>query len=439
YAALLPVGGAVLLLAVGGLPGGSATGVSRLLSTAPARVIGDWSFSLYLWHFPVLRIAGAYWRERTLSPTHLVLALVAIVALSALTYYAVEQPFRRGGWWSLPRFAVTLYPASIGVLLLALVVSNGWVDRRLGVNDDNPAITAADYADDVELDRDPVQALVQASVLAARDERPVPGGLVPPLDGIRQDTAPLGDCDYRTGTEELCPAGDTAASRSLVVIGDSHARAWTPATDLLGERYGYTTYNFVFTGCPAIQAQRLDPETLREWPECDGFKQWSLEMVERLQPDLVLLSSAALPKVVGPDGTSAVGLTKPRKFRDIQMDGMRRELELLTALAPQVVLLANTPKLPRQPGVCLSSGIRHLGGCLLEVGQDASGYQQGFGEVAGELGVRVVDAEKWFCFEEVCPSVVGNYVTMRDREHMTTEYARLLADPLADELELRSS
>ncbi|MEN8674320.1 acyltransferase family protein [Nocardioides sp.] len=439
YAAVLPVLGAAILLGVGGLPGGERTGVARVLSLAPARVIGDWSFSLYLWHFPVLRIAGAHWGERTLSPLHLVAALGAVVALSALTFYLVEQPFRRGRWWRLPRVAVALYPASVGILLLALVAGNGWVDRRLGVNDDNPAITSADYEGGPErISDDPARALVQASVLAAREGRPVPGTLVPPLRGIRQDTAPLGECDYRTGTTRLCPVGDTDAERSLVVIGDSHARAWTPATNLVGERFGYTAYNLVYSGCPASQAERLDPETKREWPECNDFKQWTLSTIAELEPDLVLVSSAALPKVIGLDGSSVVGFTKPRKFRAVQLDGMRRELEMIQALGPDVALLANTPKLPREPGVCLSSGVSDLGGCLFDAGADARRYQKGFAKVARQVGATVVDAEKWFCYQRACPSVVGNYVTMRDSEHMTTAYARTLAGPLAEELGLET-
>jgi len=437
YAALLPVLGAALLLGVGGLPGGERTGVARLLSWGPARLIGDWSFSLYLWHFPVLRIAGAHWGERSLSPLHLVTALGAIVALSALTFYLVEQPFRRGRWWRLPRVAVALYPASVGILLLALVAGNGWVDRRLGVNDDNPAITSADYEGGPErLSEDPVRALVQASVLAARDGRPVPGRLVPALRGIRQDTAPLGECDYRTGTTRLCPVGDTDAARSMVVIGDSHARAWTPATNLMGERFGYTAYNLVYSGCPASQAERLDPVTKREWPECNDFKEWTLATIAELEPELVLVSSAALPKVIALDGTSVVGFTKPKKFRAVQLDGMRRELEMIRALGPDVALLANTPKLPREPGVCLSSGVADLGGCLFDAGADARRYQLGFAKVGRQVGATVVDAEKWFCYQQQCPSVVGNYVTMRDSEHMTTEYSRTLAGPLAEELGL---
>ena len=43
---------------------------------------------------------------------------------------------------------------------------------------------------------------------------------------------------------------------------------------------------------------------------------------------------------------------------------------------------------------------------------------------------------KWFCVEELCPSVIGDYITMRDSEHITPDYARWLATPLAADLGL---
>jgi hypothetical protein len=45
-----------------------------------------------------------------------------------------------------------------------------------------------------------------------------------------------------------------------------------------------------------------------------------------------------------------------------------------------------------------------------------------------------VDAAKWFCADGLCPSVVGKYITMRDSHHMTPDYSRWLATPLAAEL-----
>ena len=49
-----------------------------------------------------------------------------------------------------------------------------------------------------------------------------------------------------------------------------------------------------------------------------------------------------------------------------------------------------------------------------------------------------VDAAKWFCADGLCPSVVGNYITMRDSHHMTPDYSRWLATPLAAQLGIGS-
>ena len=102
YQALLPVLGTAALLYVGGAQAGDQaaeqrpSSVTRLLSVPLAVVIGDWSYSLYLWHWPVLRIAEDYLGVDRLPLGQLVLALALIFGLSALTYRFVEEPFRRG-------------------------------------------------------------------------------------------------------------------------------------------------------------------------------------------------------------------------------------------------------------------------------------------------------------------------------------------------------
>ena len=153
--------------------------VSRLLSVPPARVVGDWSYSLYLWHWPILRIAednlgvdrasrsaGWCWR----SPL--------IFGLSALTYRYVEEPFRRGRLWARPRIGVALYPLSLAMVLVVAVTGRAWIDRELGISGDNPAITTADFQGE-KLSKDPHVALVQASTLAAEQGQPVPSDLTP--------------------------------------------------------------------------------------------------------------------------------------------------------------------------------------------------------------------------------------------------------------------
>ena len=91
YAAALPVVGAALLL-VGGHGAVRRWGPQGLLSVAPMRAIGDWSYSLYLWHWPLIIVAAYIWEP--VSGWSGVALLVVATALSAATYRWVETPFR---------------------------------------------------------------------------------------------------------------------------------------------------------------------------------------------------------------------------------------------------------------------------------------------------------------------------------------------------------
>lgn len=92
-AALAPCCGAALLLWTGEEGG---TAVSRLLAWSPLRFIGKISYSLYLWHWPLLLAARAGGLPgisgRGMQST--LLLLVLSIACAYLSWRWVEQPFR---------------------------------------------------------------------------------------------------------------------------------------------------------------------------------------------------------------------------------------------------------------------------------------------------------------------------------------------------------
>ena len=93
-AALLPVFGTVL--AIAGVVGAGDGVVKNMLGANWLTYIGRISYSLYLWHWPVIVLAR--WTVGFETPVVLAFYLPLIFALAALSYHFVETPFRTGAW-----------------------------------------------------------------------------------------------------------------------------------------------------------------------------------------------------------------------------------------------------------------------------------------------------------------------------------------------------
>jgi peptidoglycan/LPS O-acetylase OafA/YrhL len=105
-------------------------GPEIVLGTAPFRWIGKLSYSIYLWHWPILTLAKE--DRRTALPLSDRLGLVALsVLLSAVTYYAIEDRVRRAS--ALKRRPV--FSIAIGLLIIAavLIVSTHEIHTHQGL------------------------------------------------------------------------------------------------------------------------------------------------------------------------------------------------------------------------------------------------------------------------------------------------------------------
>lgn len=435
-AALLPVLATAALLVAGGSGGEPSTAGARLLSLPPLVRLGDWSYSIYLWHWPVIVLVRSNLgpeRFATFEVRAAVLALVLVLSWASFRW--VETPFRVAGTFKRTGRAMLIYPVSVVAVVAVVLASNATLSYRLGEFSDEPAVSLGDYEDSV-LAQDRYEALVQASVLAAEEGRAVPGDLTPGLLGLRSQTASLGECDYRTGTRQLCAIGDPDAERSIVVLGDSHARALSPAVEEIGRRHGYRVYVLVYSGCSASALQQVRQDTGDAWGECEEFKAWARSTIADMQPDLVVVSTSS-GRFRNPDtGKQMGGFRRFPAYLRLIESGWEELFEDLASDARQVAVVGNTPKLPRETGVCLSQGDPDLGDCLFEPGPYAQREAAASFRAARAAGIDAVDAQRWFCADDLCPSVVGSYITMRDSEHMTPDYSRWLATPLARELGL---
>ena len=120
YAALLPVLGALLVL----VAGGTQFGPELVLRVQPLQHIGAWSYSLYLWHWPIFVLVEAKFGTPTVLGWTLLIAFAT--ALSGLTYTAIEHPVRRNDWLSLRSMrSVTVGLGSVVAVFTATTVLFG--------------------------------------------------------------------------------------------------------------------------------------------------------------------------------------------------------------------------------------------------------------------------------------------------------------------------
>ncbi len=224
-AALLPCFGALLVIGggSGSGEGGKQGGRSRaaaLLGAAPLAWLGRVSYSLYLWHWPVIVLAR-YGAGPELPLAARLALLAATVALAGLSYALVERPFiaRR----ALPGRRALLLGAGLATAA-ALLVGQALDLAGRGV---------------LPLGRFPpaVAALAAGHFDRLEGECPVPAPGAPPLP-----------YPCRFGA----PAGSGAAEPSVALWGNSYARMWVPALAADAAARGAAGVALIFSKCPPL-------------------------------------------------------------------------------------------------------------------------------------------------------------------------------------------
>ena len=123
YAALLPVMGAVLILI-------ADRQYSPLIANRVADALGRWSYSIYLWHWPLV-VALGYYQLRA-EPLWLITGIGASILLGYASYTWIEQPTRRyfAGHrpWRMLGIAIAAM-AGIAVLAVILKQTSHWPQR----------------------------------------------------------------------------------------------------------------------------------------------------------------------------------------------------------------------------------------------------------------------------------------------------------------------
>lgn len=200
---LLPVAGAAAAIHTGGPDGLFKTSI---LSSRPLVYLGLISYSLYLWHWPIVvftkyafSVDVGFWLGCALVATSL--------GVAALSHRFIEEPFRSGRHGRKFGIPAGVFACSTVVAIIALagVYSGGFKNR------------------------------VSHEALAYDDQR--------------RSIVPFKKCD---ANPTWCVIGDGRVKPTILFWGDSHMLAWAPAVDQELRRSGRSAFFAIYAACPPL-------------------------------------------------------------------------------------------------------------------------------------------------------------------------------------------
>jgi peptidoglycan/LPS O-acetylase OafA/YrhL len=451
-AALLPTLGAALVIAGGSA--GISTIPARLLALAPMRFLGRISYSLYLWHWPIL-VLPATAIDGTL-PLWARLALAALsVVIATASQRWVEEPIRRGRFVGrhVGRTLALAGATSVLVALLAAGVGSAAtasLPPSVAQVPDDPNLLPADPFG--EMTPPPTSSpgrpgptsaapssagpIPSATPITRARTLPtaVPPDLTPSLADVRND-APIiygNGChqDQPSTDPKGCVFGDSSSASTVVLFGDSHAAQWFPALERLARVERWKLVTFTKSACTPAEVTVWNPTFERAYAECDAWRERVYGQLAELRPTVVLMAMSRGYTLV--DGSSTASVAERPDLWDA---GIASSLARLATVADHVVLMGDTPRSRADPAACLSKNLGDSLACATKLTAALDPARTAAdARLAGAAGATFIDPTPWVCPTDPCPAVIGKYLVSRDSHHLTTAYSTALSRRLLDAL-----
>lgn len=421
WTAAVPVAGTMLVIAGAGSAG--LRGPLRWLSLRPVAFLGDVSYGIYLWHWPLLVIAPFAFGH-ALGTADKIGLFLASVGLAWVTKVLIEDPLRKG---ALLRSNVRTYLLSAGAM--ATIVCLGF------------GLTALAYAgDDVSASTRTHPCYGPGALNPANKCGPVEGKDAPapgPALIAKQNTEPL----YRgcqAGGSEIdlvsCDLGVRAeqATATVAIVGDSHATAWFPAIEELAAARKWHVKTYTKSSCPATTARRILTS------EKNNEKQRScLEWNQKVNDAIAADKSIATVFTAAYSTAYSFASQEGRPLQDPAVNGFEETWRGWMAAGKKVVAFDDVPRTNGQSvPTCLANNSNNPVACAVPHSEAYPG-NAAIGRAGSSMvreGVKQVSLREQFCDEKICYPVVGSVIVYRDYSHLSAEYSRALVPYISKQL-----
>lgn len=416
YTALLPVLGTAAVLWAGSQHPLSPTGVFRF---RPIQWLGDVSYSVYLWHWPLI-ILVPFVSGGRLGILDKAAILVATLVLAGLSKTYIEDRFRRPKPGALLRHSYRL--AVVGMVIVTVMGGAQIAEANHREKQAADELLNAVQGDD--------PCLGAGALARGKKACPVEDNakLVPSAELAKEDKSDAYADNCWTNApftnRKTCTYGN--GSKHVALVGNSHAGHWLPALQILAKKNDWTITTYLVSRC-AVTDTRQQFKTPAESKNCYDYGQWVQKETSGDKFDLVITSERQSVPVLGESQETS----KPKAVA-----GYKSYLKDWSSSGANVLAIKD----PTYPAI-------NIPDCLAENPDEHAKcsaprkdwiIDDHLVTAVKELNlprVSSVDFDNLVCEPTVCRGANGGVITYFDKSHLSATYVQTMAPYMAKSIE----
>jgi peptidoglycan/LPS O-acetylase OafA/YrhL len=412
-AALLPILGAVAVIWAGAPARRWApTGIMRL---PPVQFLGNISYSVYLWHFPLLTLTPF-----VINQNLHVIAKIALILLTVLlawgTKIVVEDPVRRSRFLNSrkPRWTFAFVLLGTGLVFAVTAFGQSYLNKQIHKEDRQAkAILATNPPCFGAAARDPQHTCSNPSL----EFSVVP----PPIVAAKAGNAPCTKVGMQ-GLVTVCAFGvhQKQAKRTFALVGDSHAAMWRAGMAVVAHALDWRGLTVARTSCPFSLATKDLAQPLLS--QCVTWNQQVIQWFDQNpQVDIAVVSEHNGGSVIAPGQNNF----------DAEVAGYQKAWAALPATVKHIIVIRDTPHVRGNTGACVQLAInQHVqAGVKCEVPRSEALPPDPAAVAQAHLHsprVQLVNITDQICDQNYCFPVVGGALVFKDIHHLSRVFATTL-------------
>jgi hypothetical protein len=210
-------------------------------------------------------------------------------------------------------------------------------------------------------------------------------------------------------TAETCDYGDTTATTSIVLYGDSLARMWLPAVVTAANNAQVKVILIGQDFCPVVT---IDLTPSSEFPNCNSVRTNDIAAIDSIRPVSIILADRT---------------TYPQFTSTQWQAGMAATIDSLIPSGAKISVIGNTQVMSKSPVSCLATYASNVPQCYSKNPAKYPGKASAERNAVLAAKGLYINPTSWMCTSKICSPVIGKYIAYWDSYHISVSYAKYLS------------